>query len=94
MDVNELINLLSAKDAQLSVKDAQIAQLLEQMKNLQSSFDSMQARLDNLLRILYGKKSEKQQTSDNPPAETAASDTTTKTKSRNGNGQSGRKKLP
>jgi transposase len=94
MDVNELINLLSAKDAQLSVKDAQIAQLLEQMKNLQSSFDNMQARLDNLLRILYGKKSEKQQTSDKPPAETAASDTTTKTKSRNGNGQSGRKKLP
>jgi transposase len=45
MDLNELIKLLTAKDAQIN-------QLLERITN-------MQAQLDNLLRILYGKKSEK-----------------------------------
>lgn len=48
MEVNELIKLLAAKDEQIN-------QLLERLTN-------MQAQLDNLLRMLYGKKSEKTQT--------------------------------
>ncbi len=45
MDVNELIKLLAVKD--------------EQINHLLTKIDNMQAQLEGLLRILYGKKSEK-----------------------------------
>ncbi|HSX19593.1 MAG TPA: IS66 family transposase [Gammaproteobacteria bacterium] len=79
MDLNELIKLLTAKDAQIS-------QLLERITN-------MQAQLDNLLRILYGKKSEKNPSASNDTTVNVCADSTvSKTKSTTNNPI--RKKLP
>lgn len=79
MDITELVKLLSAKDEQIN-------QLLQQVGNLQ-------AQLENLLRILYGKKSEKK-----PPVAKASNNDETNVDS---NAQSNkpknkpfRKKLP
>ena len=79
MDITELVKLLSAKDEQIN-------QLLQQVGNLQ-------AQLENLLRILYGKKSEKK-----PPVAKASNNDATNVDS---NAQSNkpknkpiRKKLP
>src|SRR5690349_4392383 len=52
MDITELI-------AQLAAKDEQNNQLLTQVSILQAQLINLQAQLDNLLRLLYGKKSEK-----------------------------------
>lgn len=52
MDLNELIKLLSGKDKQIS-------ELTDELKKQRILTEKLQAQLENLLRILYGKKSEK-----------------------------------
>jgi transposase len=85
MDVNEFVKLLAAKDTQIN-------QLLIKI-------DNMQAQLENLLRILYGKKSEKKPlaTIEDKPIDadqpTNADNDTSGSKIKS-NGQPTRKKLP
>jgi len=80
MDVNELIKLLAAKDEQIN-------QLLERLTN-------MQAQLDNLLRVLYGKKSEKKEATSDNNAATDAVKNNSNTKSASAKVKPVRKKLP
>lgn len=59
MDVNELIKLLDNKDKQLSEVLKQSSAQQEELKQLRILIENLQTRIDNLLRMLYGKKSEK-----------------------------------
>ncbi len=59
MDVNELIKLLAVKDGQLNAVLKQSFAQQEELKQLRLLIENLQARIDNLLRMLYGKKSEK-----------------------------------
>lgn len=91
MDLNELIKLLSGKDKQIS-------ELTDELKKQRILTEKLQAQLENLLRILYGKKSEKKK-SDEPDNDTANNDESNDPKSKNstsGNNSSHpvRKKLP
>lgn len=52
MNLNEVIKLLSGKDKQIS-------ELTDELKKQKILTEKLQVQLENLLRILYGKKSEK-----------------------------------
>lgn len=93
MDVIELTKLLSAKDEQLSEVLKQNSAQQEELKQLRLLIENLQTRLDNLLRILYGKKSEKNQQKDMTPTNTEFS-SNTPSNAGNSSTKPVRKKLP
>jgi transposase len=95
MDVNEVLKLLVAKDVQISELLKQIGTLQDELKKQSLLTEKLQAQLENLLRVLYGKKSEKQQSKHKSEEDNPAADDVDKTTSNNNSKNKPiRKKLP
>jgi hypothetical protein len=64
--VIELTKLLTSKAAQLSELLKLNSEQQSELKRLRTLIENLEARIDSLLRVLYGKKSEKQKPTPEP----------------------------